>query len=156
VIGDLVEIDGQYGKVLEITMRSTRVVTIDGKLLAIPNTQIVNSVVASYTNFPNLRIDVKVTVGPGEDLSRVRRIMIDLLNDDVRFMADPPAQVVVCALNDYNVEMELRVWITNERDHIPIRFELREKVFEALRAANVDMPYETFEVYMKRTADQPV
>ena len=60
VITDLVEIDGQYGQVAAITMRSTRVVTVDGRMLAIPNSQIVNSVVASYTNFPHLRIDIAV------------------------------------------------------------------------------------------------
>ena len=49
VIGDLVEVDGRYGKVETITMRSTRVVTPDGKMLAIPNTTIVNSTVTSYS-----------------------------------------------------------------------------------------------------------
>ncbi len=52
VLGDLVEINGEYGRVDSITMRSTRVVTVDGKMLAIPNSTVVNSTVVSYTNFP--------------------------------------------------------------------------------------------------------
>ncbi len=78
VIGDLVEIDGQYGRVDLITMRSTRVVTVDGKMLAVPNATIVNQVVASYTNFPHLRLDIDVTVAVTEDLGRVRQILLGL------------------------------------------------------------------------------
>ncbi len=63
VIGDLVEIEDKYGRVQAITMRSTRVVTPDGKMLAIPNNTIVNSTVASYTNFPHLRLDIAFGVG---------------------------------------------------------------------------------------------
>ncbi|MEO6697793.1 MAG: mechanosensitive ion channel domain-containing protein, partial [Paraperlucidibaca sp.] len=37
VIGDLVEVDGQYGRVERITLRSTRIITRDGKMLAVPN-----------------------------------------------------------------------------------------------------------------------
>ncbi len=42
VIGDLVEIDGHYGRVDRITLRSTRIITNDGKMLAVPNTEIIN------------------------------------------------------------------------------------------------------------------
>ena len=37
VIGDLIEVNSQYGRVDRITLRSTRVVTVDGRMLAIPN-----------------------------------------------------------------------------------------------------------------------
>ncbi|MFO7555220.1 MAG: mechanosensitive ion channel [Desulfobacterales bacterium] len=52
VLGDMVELDGAYGKVERITLRSTRVVTSDGRMLAVPNTEIINKTVVSYTNFP--------------------------------------------------------------------------------------------------------
>lgn len=146
VVGDLVEVGGQYGRVEEITMRSTRVVTVDGKMLAVPNSEIVSTTVTSYTNFPHLRIDIDFTIAVTEDLVRARDIALGVIaSDDERFKADS-ANVVVTALNDYNVAMQLRVWLLDERQHIPVRFELREKLFEALRSGNIEMPYETFEV----------
>lgn len=143
VIGDLVEIGGEYGRVDSITMRSTRVVTPDGRMLAVPNTAIVNSTVASYTNFPHLRISVAFTVGVGENLGRVREVALGVCHRRAGLMAEPPAEVVVTALNDYNVALELRAWIDDEKQHISARMALREALFEALRAANVEMPYET-------------
>lgn len=70
VLNDLVEIDGNYGRVDRITLRSTRVVTPDGRMLAVPNTEVINKTVVSYTNFPHLRITVPVTVGTGSTYPR--------------------------------------------------------------------------------------
>jgi small conductance mechanosensitive channel len=144
VIGDLVEVEGQYGRVDRITLRSTRVVTLDGRMLAVPNTVIINTTVASYTNFPHLRLDIDATVAVTEDLARVRRLLLELVQDDAAFLGEPAPRVIVRALNDYNVAVELQVWLKDEREHIPRRFALRERVFETLRAAGVEIPYETF------------
>jgi len=146
VVDDLIEIGGEYGRVEEITMRSTRVVTNDGRMLAIPNSTIVNSTVASYTNFPNLRIEVDVTVGVEEDLGRIRKLLLELVEDDERFLATPKPAVVATALNDYNVALQLRGWLEDEREHISVRFEMRERIFECLRQAGVEMPYETLQL----------
>jgi len=146
VLGDLVEIDGAYGKVDRITLRSTRVVTSDGRMLAVPNTEIINKTVASYTNFPHLRIDIGVTVGVNENLERVRQLLLALVKDDPTFMTKPAPRVVATALNDYNVAMELQAWLDDERRHVEKRFELREKVFNTLTLAGVELPFETLQL----------
>ncbi len=144
VIGDLVEVGGNYGTVERITLRSTRVVTVDGRMLAIPNTEVVNSTVSSFTNFPNLRLDVPVTISVDEDISRARQLLLDIIKNDPRYKTDPAPVVVVNQLNDYNVELKLQAWIEDERRHIPMKYELRENIFNTLRDAGVNMPYETF------------
>lgn len=53
---------------------------------------------------------------------------------------------VVTSLNDYNIAMELQAWLRDEQEHIERRFAHREKVFKALMAAGVDMPFETIQV----------
>jgi small conductance mechanosensitive channel len=146
VIGDLVEIGEYYGEVAEITLRSTRVVTSDGKMLAVPNTEMINKTVTSYTNFPHLRLDIEATVGVEEDLDRVRQILLKVIEGDSAFMDTPPPRVIVTQLNDYNVAVELQAWIEDERAHVNIRSELREKVFNALTREGVDMPYETIKL----------
>ena len=146
VLGDLVEIDGDYGKVDRITLRSTRVVTSDGRMLAVPNTEIINKTVASYTNFPHLRVDISVAVGANENLDRVRHLLLTMVKNDPTLMADPAPRVVVTALNDFNVAMELQAWLEDERHHVEKRFELREKAFNTLTRAGVEMPFETLQL----------
>lgn len=146
VIGDLIEIGDFSGKVEQITLRSTRIITSDGKMLAVPNAEIINKTVTSYTNFPNLRLDINVTVGVREDIGKVRQVLLDILLGDVDFLDNPPARVIVTQLNDYNVAVELQAWIQDERKHVEKRAELREKVFIALNKAHVEMPFETIQL----------
>jgi small conductance mechanosensitive channel len=146
VIGDLVEVGDNYGKVDAITLRSTRIVTPDGRMLAVPNAEMINKTVASYTNFPNLRLDIGVTISVEEDIDRVRKLLLEIVEDQPDFLETPAPQVLVQALNDYNVQVELRVWLKEERMHIPQRAWLRETVFKTLTQAGVDMPYETLRI----------
>lgn len=146
VIGDMVEVGGNYGRVDRITLRSTRVVTSDGRMLAVPNTEIINTTVASYTNFPHLRLDVEVTVGVSESIDRVRGILLDLVRNDPDFMDEPAPQVVVTELGDYFVGVELRVWLDDETRHLEKRDMLREALYERLDEAGVDMPLETIQL----------
>jgi small conductance mechanosensitive channel len=143
VVGDLVEIGERYGRVSEITMRSTRVVTLEGKMLAIPNSQIVNSIVASFTNFPHLRLEIGFSVGVEENLARIRALALEIVRGRPGCMTEPEPTVVVTKLGDYFVGMELQVWIEDERTHIEERFALREALFLELRKEGVDMPCET-------------
>lgn len=146
VIGDLVEIEDKYGRVSEITLRSTRVVTADGRMLAVPNTEIVNKTVASYTNFPNLRLDIPVTIAIDEDIEEARQILLGLIVGDSEYLNEPAPRVIVTALNDYNIALELQAWLKDERQHVEKRAELREKVFKALDKAGVEMPFETIQL----------
>lgn len=146
VIGDLLEVGNHYGRVEKITLRSTRVITTDGRMLAVPNTEIINTTVASYTNFPHLRIDVPVTVGVNEGIGQVRETLLGLVRDNPAYMHDPEPKVVVTALNDYNVQVELRAWAHDERRHVELRTGLREAVFNALNRAGIDMPFETLRI----------
>lgn len=98
---------------------------------------------ASYTNFPTLRIDIDISVGVGEDFARLRRILQETIAGDERFLAQPAPEMVIEALGDFNVTVRFRIWIRDEKSHISIRYELREKLFEGFRSAGVDMPYET-------------
>ena len=143
VIGDLVEVGDNYGRVDAITLRSTRIVTPDGRMLAVPNAEMINKTVASYTNFPNIRLDIQVTVDVNENLDRARKLLLSLVEGDPRFLSDPAPAVLVQQLNDYNVLLELRAWLKDERTHIDERARLREKVFNTLTEAGVAMPYET-------------
>ena len=146
VIGDLVEVEGDYGHVERITLRSTRIVTVDGRMLAVPNSTIINAVVASYTNFPHLRLDINITIAVTEDIDRTRDILISLVQNTAGLLSDPAPRVVVTELNDYNVGLQLQAWLDNEREHLIQRFLLREQVFKALTAAGVNMPFETIQL----------
>src|SRR5712691_8786153 len=146
VIGDLIEVSDEYGEVREITMRTTRIVTVDGKLVSIPNSVIVNSKIRSYIMIPHLRLDIDVTIGVNERIDEAREVILDTVRRDERFLKEPPPEVVVITLGDYFVKIALKVWLRDPRLHIPVREELREAIKNALDNAGIVMPYETIEL----------
>jgi len=115
-------------------------------MLAVPNTEIVNKTVVSYTNFPNLRLDIAVTIGVDENIEKSRQILLGLVENDPEYLDSPASRVIVTALNDYNIALELQAWLKDERQHVEKRFELREKAFKALNTAGVEMPFETLQL----------
>jgi small conductance mechanosensitive channel len=152
VIGDLVEVGDKYGRVEEITLRSTRVVTVDGKMIAVPNSNVVNSMVVSYTNFPHIRIEVDFTIAVDEDIDRVRHLFMEWVKSEEHWMGEPPPQMVVTAINDYNVAVQFRAWLADETRHISARFSMRKDVYKLLVEAGVEMPYETLSVETRAAA----
>ena len=150
-IDDLVEIDGHYGRVDQISLRATRIVTADGRMLVLPNSLVMTKIVASYTNSPHFRLDIAIAVGLNQDLDQVRAILLALVQGDPAYMKDPVPRVIVTKLDDYKVSLELQVWIKDEHSHMLQSFMLRESAFKALKAADVEMPLETIQL-----APQPV
>lgn len=153
-IGDLVEIEGEYGEVQNITLRTTRIVTPDGRMISIPNQNIAANKITSYTMFPHLRLDVNVTIDVEEPIDRARREMLEIIRGDERFLKDPKPVVTVEELGDYYTKLQLRVWLDDTYRHIPVRAELREKVKNALDRAGIVMPFETLEI-LKKESGQP-
>ena len=145
-IDDLVEIDGHYGRVDQISLRATRIVTADGRMLALPNSLVMTKIVASYTNSPHFRLDIAIAVGLNQDLDQVRAILLALVEGDAIYMKDPMPRVIVVKLDDYKVSLELQVWIRDEHSHMVQSFKLREDAFKALKAAHVEMPLETIQL----------
>ncbi len=72
--------------------------------------------------------------------------LLELIEGDERCSEGPGSGMVVKAINDDNVEVEFRMWLEDEEAHISERFELGERIFEAMRSAGVAMPYETFQL----------
>jgi small conductance mechanosensitive channel len=73
----------------------------------------------------------------------VRALLLEITRDDPDYLDSPVPKVVVTSLNDYNVALQLQAWLRDERLHIQKRTELRERVFETLRSADVEVPFET-------------
>lgn len=152
-IGDLVEIEDEYGEVQNITLRTTRIVTPDGRMVSIPNQNIAANKVISYTMFPHLRLDMDVTIGVNEDIENARREMLSITKGDKRFMDEPQAVVLVQELGDYYTKLQLRVWLDDTKKHIATRAELREKIKNTLDKAKVEMPFETIEILNHKITD---
>jgi small conductance mechanosensitive channel len=81
-----------------------------------------------------------------EDLDRARDTLLALVSVDPDIISNPTPRVAVIALNDYNVALQLQVWIEDEKQHISKTFKLRESIFKAFNEAGIQMPFETLQL----------
>jgi len=77
-VGDIIEIDGKVGRVEEIKLRTTRAVTIDNKVLVIPNHLYLTNSLYNWTqNGSTTRESVDVGVAYGSDVNLVKKLLLD-------------------------------------------------------------------------------
>jgi small conductance mechanosensitive channel len=140
-VGDYIEIDDEYGQVDEITLRSTRIRTVRNEIIIRPNSQMITQRVVNHTKRNVLRIDISFGIAYKEYPQEAREVLLPLTEDDDRVFSEPSPSVVVTAMNDSSVDMVLRFYVRDPSQEVPIRWEYTEKVREALREADIEIPF---------------
>lgn len=140
-VSDYIEIDGKFGKVSEITLRSTRIQTVRNEIVVMPNTQMITQRVINHTMQNTLRIDIPFGIAYKEYPEAARAVVLRQTHDDDRILTRPEPSVVVTEMADSSVNMTLRFYIRDPSQEVPMRWEYTEKVREALREANIEIPF---------------
>ncbi|HYO47598.1 MAG TPA: mechanosensitive ion channel family protein [Gemmatimonadota bacterium] len=140
-VGDRVEADGEFGQVKKITLRSTRIHTGDNKVVIIPNQNIVNNKIINHTMQASLRTVIAFGIAYDADMGHTREVVLELVRGDDRVRERPPAEVAVTELAASSVNMELRFWLKNPHQELPLESEYLEKIKLALDAAGIGIPY---------------
>jgi small conductance mechanosensitive channel len=147
-IGDMVDVDGVYGTVEEITLRSTRIRTLQNQIMVMPNVQMINQRLNNHTMLGILRVDVPFGIAYKEYPEEARKIVLKAVENDTRLHPDFEPTVVVTGLGDSSVDMVLRVFLKNPRQEVMMRFELVERIREALREADIEIPFPHLQLFV--------
>lgn len=140
-VGDNVEVDGTFGTVREITLRSTRIQTLRYEIVVMPNARMINEKVTNHTITGPLRVDVSFGIAYKEAPDRAREIVLELSRDDKRLVRKRPPSVVVTEMADSSVNMQLRLWIRDPRQLREVQYEYTERIFNALTEAGIEIPF---------------
>lgn len=147
-IGDNIEIEDVYGTVEEITLRSTRLRTLNHEYMVMPNTHMINQKLINHTILGLIRVDVPFGIAYKEYPQKAREIVLKLAEGDNRLHPDHKPDVVVTKLNDSSVDMLLRLFLINPKLEVPVRFEYVEKIREALREADIEIPFPHLQLFV--------
>jgi len=136
-VGDYIEIDDQYGQVDEITLRSTRIRTVRNETMVLPNTLMITQQLVNHTKRGVLRVDIPFGIAYKERPAEARAVVLPLVEDDDRILSEPAPSVVVTS----SVDMAFRFYLRDPSQEVPLRWEYTEKVREALREADIEIPF---------------
>ncbi|MEO8161315.1 MAG: mechanosensitive ion channel family protein [Arenimonas sp.] len=123
--GDHVQIAGLEGVVDSVRVFQTRMVTGDNREIILPNSQITAVPIINYTGRGERRIDLLVPMSFGEDLSALRTALLALAGQNPRVKPSPKPEVLVTALGEGTVSVQLRAWVA-ARDYASVQSELLE------------------------------
>jgi small conductance mechanosensitive channel len=147
-VGDNVDISDTYGTVEEITLRSTRIRTLNSEIMVMPNNQMINQKLVNHTMLGHIRVEVPFGIAYKEYPQQARDVVLKLTDGDERLHPDYKPHVIVKSLNDSSVDMALRLYLKNPKLEVPIRFEYIEKIREALREADIEIPFPHLQLFI--------
>lgn len=151
-IGDMIKFDdGLRGRVTDIGLRSTRILTRDNIEITVPNSIIGNSKVVNESAGPaeKERVPIKVSVAYGSDIDLVRAVLLECPKGQPNICEEPPPSVVFTSFGASGLEFSLLVWIHQPGLLEDVLDSLNCRVYKALTAANIEIPYSKHDVYIK-------
>ncbi len=143
-IGDLVEVDGVTGTVTSIGIRFSTIHGSQGTDTLIPNSALVEHKLVNWTySTPNVRKDIKITVGYNSDVKQVQDILLALSNAHPSVIRTPSPLVTLEDFGDNGLLFNLQCWMTVETglNVLQVLSDLRLQILEAFNAAGIELPY---------------
>ena len=147
VVGDYI-IDGatgQEGTVSSITIFYTKLLTVDNRMILIPNGTLSNSSITNVTHMEKRRIDLLIGVSYEANLAKTKQVLLDVVKSEDKILPGEPVDVYVSELADSSVRMGVRAWVKTE-DYWPIRWKMTEDIKNALDANGISIPYPQMDV----------
>jgi small conductance mechanosensitive channel len=95
VVGDVIETQGQVGEVKEIQIFNTILLTGNNKTVILPNGAVSNGTIINQSRHGNLRVEMLVTVDGSNDLTKVREVILAVVNAHPKVLKTPAASVDV-------------------------------------------------------------
>ncbi|MBI5570310.1 MAG: mechanosensitive ion channel family protein [Desulfomonile tiedjei] len=149
-VGDYIVLNtGERGKVVDIGMRSTRVLTRDDVLIAIPNSIIVNTkIVNESAPYPRMRVRIKISVAYDSDIDRVKEVLRDAAEANPLVLSEPHPRVRFRSFGDSWLEFELLCWTGYPKDKGRVIDKLNSEIFKQFIAEGIGFPFPARDVYV--------
>ncbi|MEO7963302.1 MAG: mechanosensitive ion channel family protein [Gemmatimonadaceae bacterium] len=155
-IGDYITTQDRYGRVQEITMRSTRIRTMENTFIIIPNKQIIGDMLVNHSLYGEMRINVPIGIAYKEKIDHARAVLLPAVTALPGVLAAPPAEVVVWSLGDSSVNLQVRVWIADAALERTTQFAVLETCKRALDDAGIEIPFPHLQLFVENVSEPAV
>ena len=141
-VGDIIQVDGQIGKVERIQLRTTRAVTRDNRVLIIPNHKFMASILYNWTENGTLtRESVVVGVAYTSNINRVKEILIETATEHPLILKKPAPLVLFNDFGESALEFELLFSINRSFESNIVKSDVRFAIDKAFRENTITIPF---------------
>lgn len=149
-VGDFImeSAHGTEGTVKEIGIIYTRLETVDGKIVVLPNGSLANNSITNASFAPIRRVDLKVGIAYDADLKKAKAVLGEVMERDIDVLHKEPTFVFVDDLADSAVILGIRCFCENAK-YWDVRWRLLENAKLALDAAQIEIPFPQVDLHVK-------
>lgn len=150
-VGDIIEIDDKVGRVEEIKLRTTRAVTIDNKVLIIPNHLYLENSLYNWTqNGTTTRESVSVGVAYGSDVQLVRKLLLQAASTHPDVISSPEPTVVFTDFGESSLDFKIVFTINDSFKAAFPKSDIRFEIDKLFRENNISIPFPQRDIHIKQ------
>lgn len=146
--GDYIKVDGVEGKVKNIKIFTTALVTYDNKLVVLPNSAVLNNPLTNYSNRKIRRVEFTFPVAYESDIELVKKVVLDVMKSDGRTLLDPAPACRVANFNESSVDLFSFCWCDAE-DYWDVYYYVWDNVFNEFKRNKITIPFKQVEIRMR-------
>ncbi len=139
-VGESIDVGGASGTVQKLDLFTTQLTNANNHKIVIPNSKVLSDVIVNVTGQRTRRIEIKFTVGYGENLKDACAVLASVAKVNDRVLKDPAPWTGVTALLDSAVQITLHAWVNNA-DWWQTQSDLMQAGKEALDEAGIEIPF---------------
>ena len=147
-VGDYVEGAGHNGVIEKIGMFYTNMVSVDNKLILVPNGTLANGSIVNYSAKELRRVDLTFGVGYEQDILKVKRVLSNIVEAHDLILKTPEPFIALSNHGDSAINFVVRVWVNNS-DYWKVHFDLLESVKVAFDNEDISIPYPQMDLHIK-------
>ena len=149
LVGDIVEVDGKVARVKEVSLRTTRAITRDDKIVVIPNHKFISEIIINYTqNHKTTRESVKIGVAYGIDVKKVEALLLQSVTQQSGVLKKPKPFVLFDDFGDSALQFSVLFFITDSFSDPKIKSEIRFTIDQLFRENNISIPFPQRDVHI--------
>ncbi|MBU1374198.1 MAG: mechanosensitive ion channel [Bacteroidetes bacterium] len=151
-VGDLIEVGSEVGTVRSMGIRASKILTLDGSEVIIPNGDLLSQNLINWTlSNTHKRISLEIGVAYGSDIDLVKQIFKDILEKREDVMQTPSPLILLDNFGDSSVNFRILFWVGDIDNWLIIKSILMSNIFEEFYKQGVQIPFPQRDVhiYMK-------
>lgn len=149
-VDDFIEAQGISGTVADIHITATKIVTVDNKVVYVPNGSLANGNIINYSEKDTRRVDLDFSVSYSADSDKVKAIITEILEKHELVLKDPAPFVRVSAHGTSAMIIKSRAWVKNS-DYWDVYFDVTEAVKAEFDKNGIDIPFQQLDVHIKNS-----
>jgi small conductance mechanosensitive channel len=146
-VGDLIDVQGVFGKVDKMNLVSTSISTLDNQMILIPNNKIWGDVIKNITAQDIRRVDMVFGIAYEDDISKAEEIFNDILKSHDKILDDPEPVVHLHTLGESSVDFVVRPW-TKLDDYWDVYWDVTKAVKLRFDEDGISIPYPQRDVHV--------